>query len=91
MTIRPTTVKALDGYRIWIEFEDGEAGEVDLAEYARSGVFKAWEDRAFFKDVRIAPYESISWGEELDLCAVDLYMRLTGRTIEDVRQQIIHA
>ncbi|MCY4475802.1 MAG: DUF2442 domain-containing protein [Chloroflexi bacterium] len=91
MTIRPTKVKALHDYRIWIEFEDGESGEIDLAEFAGIGVFKAWEDRDFFEDVRIAPYESISWGEELDLCAVDLYMRLTGRTIDDVRQQVIHA
>ena len=89
--IKPTKVKALDGYSIWIEFDDGQSGEVDLTEFAGMGVFKAWEDRAFFQDVRITSYESITWGEELDLCAVDLYLRLTGKTIEEVRQQVIHA
>ena len=50
--IKPTKVKALDGYSIWIEFDDGQSGEVDLTEFAGMGVFKAWEDRAFFQDVQ---------------------------------------
>lgn len=39
--IRPTEVKAREGYRIWLRYSDGSAGEVDLSHLAGRGVFKA--------------------------------------------------
>jgi hypothetical protein len=42
--IRPTTVVALPGYRIYLEFADGTKGEVDLSRLAGNGVFRPWED-----------------------------------------------
>ena len=44
--IRPTGVEAREGYRIWLSYSDGAAGEVDLSDLAGSGVFAAWNDRA---------------------------------------------
>lgn len=43
--IKPTKVKPLDSYKIWIEFEDGVKGEADLSRLSGKGVFKAWDDR----------------------------------------------
>jgi uncharacterized protein DUF2442 len=34
MLIRPTAVRALSGYRIYLEFSDGEKGEIDLSDLA---------------------------------------------------------
>ena len=82
--IRPTDVKALDGYRIWIKFEDGAEGELDLSHHAGRGVFKAWEDRAFFEAVRLSPYQVVVWGDDLELCANALYMELTGKTVDEI-------
>ena len=53
--IKPVDVAALDGYKIWIKFEDGAEGKLDLSRHAGRGVFKAWENRAFFESVRLSP------------------------------------
>lgn len=62
--IRPIAVEVRDEYRIWLKFEDGEAGEVDLSHLVVKGVFKAWQDPKFFRDVRIFDGDTILWGDE---------------------------
>ena len=46
--VQPTAVEPREGYRIWISYADGPAGEVDLSHLAGRGVFAAWNDRAHF-------------------------------------------
>ncbi len=82
--IRPIDVKALDGYRIWIKFEDGVEGELDLSRHSGRGVFKAWEDREFFEAVEVMPYDAIAWPGDLSMCGDALYMELTGKTLDDL-------
>ena len=48
------------------------------------GVFKAWKDPKCFQDVRLGPYGELSWGEDIDLCPDAVYMRLTGKSPEQV-------
>ena len=90
--IKPTEVKALDGYQIWVEFEDGVNGEIDLSGFVGRGVWKAWEDRSLFESVRIAPYRAIGWGEndDLDMCADWAYREVNGSNVEDTRQKLTH-
>ena len=83
-TIRPTAVEPREGHRIWIEYSDGAAGEVDLSHLAGGGVFEAWDDRAYFAAVRITEYDAIAWGDELELCPDALYMQLTGKSLEQI-------
>ena len=54
--IQPVEVKPLPGYRIWIKYEDGESGEIDLSHLAGKGVFKAWDEPGHFERVHIDPY-----------------------------------
>ena len=75
---RPVEVRALEPYRIWLRYDDGVEGEVDLSHLAGKGVFAAWEDPAFFAGVYIGPIGGISWSERIDLCPDAVYMRLTG-------------
>jgi len=90
--IKPTQVKPLDGYRIWIEFEDGVQGVVDLSAYAGRGVWKAWEDRSLFESVNITSYRAIGWGDTdvLDMCSDWAYMQVTDTTVDDTRQELAH-
>ena len=81
---RPVEVKALANYRIWLRYDDGAEGEVDLSDLAGRGVFKAWNDIAYFGAVRVGSHGAIEWGSDLDLCPDALYMRLTGKSPEDV-------
>lgn len=77
-------VKPLQNYHLWLRYDDGTAGEVDLSDLAGKGVFKAWEDREIFQNVRIGPHGELAWGEDLDLCSDSVYMRLTKKSPEDV-------
>lgn len=80
----PVDVKALEGYSIWIKFDDDVEGEIDLSDLAGRGVFEAWEDRAFFEKVEVPDYDAIAWPGDLSLCSDMLYMRLTGKTVEEI-------
>ena len=65
---KPVEVKPLANYLIWLRYDDGVEGEVDLSELAGRGVFAAWDEAAFFRSVRIASHGGVEWGSELDLC-----------------------
>jgi hypothetical protein len=81
---RIAEVQPRDGYHLWIRFEDGVEGEVDLSHLAGQGVFSVWRDRRGFEDVRIGEFGEVSWGGDVDLCPDSLYLRLTGRTPGEV-------
>ena len=85
--IRPTAVAPLEGYRIWLRYSDGVAGEVDLSDIAGRGVFSAWNDREFFEAVRLDSYGAITWGGDIDLCPDALYMRLTDKSRTEVKSE----
>lgn len=58
----------MPNYRVWICFDDGLEGEVDLHELVGQGVFAAWKSIEFFNQVRVDPKtDTLSWGEEIDL------------------------
>ena len=82
--VRPTEVRPLPGYRIWIEYDDGESGEIDLSHLAGKGVFKAWNEPGRFGRVGIDSYGAIAWDDEIDMCRYALYMELTGKSWEEL-------
>lgn len=79
----PTLVKPLSNYRIWLEFNDGVKGEVDLSEMAGKGVFSYWNDYKNFEKVYITDYRAIAWNSDLDICPDSQYMKLTGKSLEE--------
>ncbi len=81
---RPTAVEPRENYRIWILYGDGSAGEVDLSHLAGRGVFALWNEPRQFEAVFITPDGGIAWGEEIELCPDALYMKLTGKTLEEL-------
>ena len=83
--LKPVAVEPREGFRIWIRYEDGAEGEIDLSHLVGKGVFKAWGDRDFFESVYIAD-RAVMWGDKIDLCPDALYMRLTGVSLEEYRE-----
>lgn len=81
---KPVEVKPLSNYRIWLRYDDGTEGEVDLSDLAGRGVFKAWTDAAFFGSVRVGSHGAIQWGPDIDLCPDAMYLRLTRKSPEDL-------
>lgn len=81
---RPTFVKPLPGYRLWLRYSDGEEGEVGLSDLVGRGVFAVWNDAARFERVHLAEHGRVVWDGGLDLCPDALYLRLTNRRPEEV-------
>lgn len=77
-------VKVVQGYRLWLRYADGVEGEVDLSDLAGRGVFAAWNERGFFESVRIDESGALVWGDDLDVCPDALYLRITGKTPDEV-------
>ena len=76
-------------YAIWVRFDDGTAGEVDLSDSAKTGgIFSAWSDAAYWRSAHIVPDSgAVAWGDgsEVDVCPLSLYLDLTGRSFDDFR------
>ena len=89
--IKPIQVEARKNYRIWIQFEDGVEGEVDLSNMVeRGGLFKEWEDRSFFESVWIPEDDVVKWGDSdfHELCGDSLYMKITGVSLDEYSQRV---
>jgi hypothetical protein len=76
------------GFRIFLKFNDGTAGVVDLSSFAGKGVFSKWLEFGFFDTVRVNTCGVLEWPCGLDLCPDALYMQLTGKSPEDLYSSI---
>ena len=74
----------LSGYRVWLRMTTGWKARLDLSHLAGRGVFKAWTDRAVFEGVRVDRSGAVTWSENIDLCPDALYLRLTGKAVEEL-------
>ena len=78
LTPKPTRVEPRGGCRIWLEYDDGSIGELDLSPLLDLGMFRALRDRSLFERVRITDHGAVVWSDDLELGADSLYLRLTG-------------
>ncbi len=74
----------MDGFRLWLKYEDGIEGIVDLSDLAGRGVFEAWSELEVFDAVTVNESGAVVWPGDIDLCPDALYSRLTGRPAEEV-------
>ena len=76
-------VRPVVDYRLWLRFEDGSAGEVDLAAFVIfDGIFTPLREPGYFRSVRVdADSGTIAWPNGADLDPDVLYARVTGRPI----------
>ncbi|MCE2982817.1 MAG: DUF2442 domain-containing protein [Parachlamydia sp.] len=53
-------------YHVWIQFEDGLEGIVNLNDLLQKPAFRqAWQSEVSFNQVRISPFtHTLTWGEE---------------------------
>ena len=76
-------VRVLDGCRLYLRFEDGVQGEVDLGTMIQfDGVFAPLKDRTHFEQVRVNPeLGTVCWPSGADLDPDVLYARITGKPL----------
>ena len=74
MTPRIVAVKALSKFNIWIRFQDGTQGPVDLSDLAGKGVFVRWKRPRFFRAVFVDKESgTVAWPGGIDLAPESLY------------------
>lgn len=79
-----THVTPRSGYKLFLEYDDGVTGEVDLSHLAGRGVFAAWNDLAVFETVSIGEHGEVRWTDDLEVCADSLYLKISGKRPEDL-------
>lgn len=77
-------VKPLKGYRLWLKYEDGIEGVVDLSDLVGKGVFALWKNEERFQQVQIGDGGELVWSDEVDVCPDALYLQITGKQPEEV-------
>lgn len=74
-------------YKLWLRFDDGTTGTVDLSDSAAlGGIFAAWTDLDFWRSAHIvADSGAVAWGDgtEVDVCPQSLYLDVTGQTFDE--------
>ena len=67
--------KHIRDYVVWVKFEDGTAGEIDLSSELWGPVFEPLKDPEYFASLSVAEYGTIAWPNGADLAPEFLYDR----------------
>lgn len=74
VTVQVVEVLPRDGWKIWVRFSDGVAGEVDVSWLRGAPLFIGLENRMTFESVSVHPkLKVVSWGENLKIDPCDMY------------------
>lgn len=65
MFMHVTQAKYIDEYKIWLSFNDGAEGEIDLASELYGAIFEPLKDKEFFKSF-ILEGHTLTWGNGAD-------------------------
>jgi hypothetical protein len=80
-------VRALQNYRLKIEFRDGVSGTIDLSGELDGEMFESLRDEAFFRQVRVDEFGAIAWPNGADLAPDALYDEITAQSSRERRPQ----
>ena len=62
-----TQMKYLKNYTLWLEFDDGSKGFVDLFKYLKGPIFQPLKDKIFFSQVILdKELETVTWPNGAD-------------------------
>jgi hypothetical protein len=76
-------VRPLDGYRVFLEFDNGVQGELDLEPLLDpfDGVFEPLRDPVRFREVFVDSGGTIAWPNGADVAPETLYALVSGRPL----------
>jgi len=88
--VKPIEVKALKNFQLFVKFNDGVEGVVDLNHLKSGEAFKSWDEPGNFEKVYIDG-PGIAWSDELDIDALNVYLTLTKQSFEEFIKKQTHA
>ena len=78
MIPRLSAMKHIASYRLWLQFEDGSQGEIDLEQELWGEVFEPLRNLAYFKTVQLdKELNTIRWDNGADFAPEFLYQLIT--------------
>ena len=84
-------LEVLEPYKLWLRFDDGTSGIVDMSDSAAlGGVFAAWTDQDFWRSAHlVADSGAVAWddGTEVDVCPLSLYLDVTGQSFDELSSE----
>ena len=90
-----TDARPTGRFEVFLRFDDGNSGNVDLAHLAGRGVFSAWLKQGVFEQLSVSADGALQWPGDLDLCPDSLYLLMTGKAAAEVfpalRPSLTHA
>ncbi len=74
ISMNPRVIKASAecGYRICLEFSNGEQREFDVTPYLERGIFRQLADESYFHQVTVS-MGTVQWPDGQDFCPDTLY------------------
>ena len=78
MLIYVTDARHVAGFALWLRFNDGTEGEVDLRDELDGEVFGPLRDPAFFRSFAVA-LDTVTWPNGADFAPEFLYERVRVR------------
>jgi hypothetical protein len=78
-----TNAKYVGGYRIWIEFSNGESGVVDLEPDLWGPIFEPLRDPEKFKRFQVSGVlHTLVWDNDADFAPEHLYERMSKPSLQ---------
>jgi hypothetical protein len=71
--------KHIIDYQVWIKFDDGKSGKINLIDEIWGEVFEPLKDINYFRNFKIEN-DTLSWKNEVDLAPDFLYELLNQQT-----------
>lgn len=76
---RVVSVKAADGHRLHVEFDDGVRGSLDLSDRLFGPLFAPLADRELFSRVGIDDFGAVCWPNGADLAPDAVYATIRSQ------------
>ena len=65
------------GQTVWVRFDDGSKGEIDISPYIAESSWELEEAERLFEDkVSIAPWGMLVWEGKVEICPIQLYQQV---------------
>ncbi len=75
--------EAKDDYKLYLLFEDGVEGIVELKKWKGKGVFEYWNDEINFKNFKLTQDKKLEWSDDIDMDPDAFYLKLINKTFEE--------